>query len=60
MSLKFVNYAAFAAAGKQVDRDMSEFRKTYGTESSRGRTTTRTVSGEALKKEAVVKRSTKR
>lgn len=35
MALNFVNYAAFAAAGKQVDRDMREFRQSFGTESAR-------------------------
>ncbi|WP_310699978.1 hypothetical protein [Burkholderia multivorans] len=59
MALNFVNYAAFAAAGKQVDRDMREFRQSFGTESRKG------AQGQkpplyAVKKVAAGKRTAKR
>lgn len=60
MALNFVNYAAFAAAGKQVDRDMREFRQSFGTESTR-----KSVKGQnpplyAVKKVPAGKRTAKR
>lgn len=57
MTLKFVNYVAFAAAGKQVDRDMREFRQSYGTESGRKESAPRASVGTSLKKEVTAKRT---
>ncbi|WP_321941659.1 hypothetical protein [Paraburkholderia tropica] len=60
MALNFVNYVAFTAAGKQVDREMREFRQSFGTESTRERTDIKSPYVNIVAKEKAKKSQTKR